>query len=141
MKNLSEARDRIGLSQAELAEKLRVNQQTISSWERGRSEPLQDQEKELRIVLGIDEAGGIPDSSPLAAWLSSARSGKGWSVPELAHRAGLTPPAVYRIESGVTRNVPRGDSTETRGGPWELGSTSYRRRASAGGSGGRSWLA
>lgn len=51
---------------------------------------------------------GVTDASPLAAWVTKARSQKGWSVPELAHHSGLTPPAVYRIESGVTRNVREG---------------------------------
>jgi transcriptional regulator with XRE-family HTH domain len=106
MKNLREARIRAGLSQVELAAKVDTNQPTISNWEHGKCEPTEKQEKQLRIVLGLEQsADGIVDASPLAAWLSKARLEKRWSVPELAHKAGLTPPAVYRIESGVTRNL------------------------------------
>jgi len=106
MKNLRESRIRAGLSQGELAEKVGVTQPTISNWERGRGDPSEEQRILLQIVLGIDHsAESVPDASPLAAWLSKARMAKGWSVPELAHRAGVTPPSVYRIEAGVTRNL------------------------------------
>jgi len=106
MKNLREARIRAGLSQEELATKIGVTQPMISIWELGRAEPSEDHEKNLRIVLGLGGAvDGTVDASPLAAWLSKARLAKGWSVPELAHEAGITPPAVYRIENGVTRNL------------------------------------
>jgi transcriptional regulator with XRE-family HTH domain len=105
MKYLQEARIRAGLSQVELAEKVGVTQPTISNWERGGT-PSQEQERVLRTVIDLGSSvNGVVDASPLAAWLSKARSTKGWSIPELAHKAGLTPPAVYRIESGVTRNL------------------------------------
>jgi len=51
------------------------------------------------------ESVGTTDASPLAAWLTKARIAKGLSVPDLAQHSGLTPPAIYRIESGVTRNL------------------------------------
>lgn len=106
MKNLREARIRAGLSQGELADKLHVAQPTISNWERGKGEPSEQQNKILRTVLDLGEGkNSFADVSPLAAWLTKARLEKGWSVPELAHAAGLTPPGVYRIESGVTRNL------------------------------------
>ncbi len=106
MKSLHEARIRAGFSQGELAEKVGVAQPTISNWERGKGAPSGKQEKHLRTVLDLGSAAdGAVDASPLAAWLTKARSAKGWSVPELAHNAGLTPPAVYRIESCVTRNL------------------------------------
>lgn len=105
MKNLREARIRSGLSQGELAEKLGVAQPTISNWERGRGEPSDEQKKILRTILDLGEGkNGVANASPLAAWLVKARSAKGWSAPELAHTAGLTPAAVYRIESGETPN-------------------------------------
>ncbi|TKB63209.1 MAG: helix-turn-helix transcriptional regulator, partial [Nitrospira sp.] len=106
MKHLYEARIRAGLSQGELAEKLDVAQPTISNWERGKGEPSEQQKKTLRKVLDLNEGkNGIADTSLLAVWLTKARLAKGWSVPELANSAGLTPPAVYRIESGITRNL------------------------------------
>lgn len=106
MSNLREARIRAGLSQGELAEKIGVAQGTVSNWEREKGKPSGEQQKQLQMILGSGSPeSGIADASPLAAWLTKARSSKGWSVPELAHEAGLTPPAVYRIESGVTRNL------------------------------------
>jgi transcriptional regulator with XRE-family HTH domain len=106
MKNLREARIRAGLSQEELAAKVGVTQPTVSNWERAKGVPSAEQEKFLGTVLDLgSSANGTVDASPLAAWLTKARSAKGWSIPELAHKAGLTPPAVYRIESGVTRNL------------------------------------
>jgi transcriptional regulator with XRE-family HTH domain len=47
----------------------------------------------------------MPQASPVAAWLSKSRNKLGWSVPELAEKAGLTSPAIYRIEAGITRNL------------------------------------
>lgn len=106
MDNLREARIRNGFSQGELAEKLEVAQATISNWERGRGAPSTQQESFLRTVLGLDPtADNTDNASPLAAWLTKARTQKGWSIPELAHAAGVTPPSVYRIEAGVTRNL------------------------------------
>ena len=106
IKELKEARIKAGLSQAELASKLSVTQATVSNWERGKGNPSAAQRKVLHTVLGLDESGEPrTDASPLADWLTKARITKGWSVPELASKAGLTPPAVYRIESGVTRNL------------------------------------
>lgn len=106
MKNLREARIRAGLSQEELADKLSVKQPTVSKWERMKGQPSEEQERVLRTILDLGSAAnGSVDASPLGAWLTKARSAKGWSIPELSHKAGLTPPAVYRIESGVTRNL------------------------------------
>lgn len=92
-----------GLSQAELGERVGVSQVLVSNWERGVSDPNERQEASLRRVLGYgaDSVAG----SPLAAWVSKARLELNLSVPELAYKANLTPPAVYRIESGVTRNL------------------------------------
>jgi transcriptional regulator with XRE-family HTH domain len=106
MKNLKEARIRAGLSQGELADKVGVSQPLVSIWERDKGTPSEQQQKALRAVLDLgSSANGAADASPLAAWLTKARSAKAWSIPELAHKADLTPPAVYRIESGVTRNL------------------------------------
>lgn len=109
MKNLKEARISAGLSQAELAEKIGVFAPYISNWETGKKEPSESQLESRRKVLDLGEDGASTDVSPVAAWLTKARSERGWSVPELAHKAGLTPPAVYRIESAGTRNL-RGET-------------------------------
>lgn len=106
MKNLREARRRSGIPQGELGGKVGVTQTTISNWERGKGQPSASQKRQLRIILDLDGTSDeTVDASPLAAWLSKQRMEKKWSIPELAHEAGLTPPAIYRIESGVTRNL------------------------------------
>ena len=106
MKQLREARIRAGLSQEELADKVGVSQPLVSIWERAKGTPSAQHQRALRAVLDLgSSANGAADASPLAAWLTKARAAKGWSIPELAHNAKLTPPAVYRIESGVTRNL------------------------------------
>ncbi|HEY5895322.1 MAG TPA: helix-turn-helix domain-containing protein [Chthoniobacterales bacterium] len=102
---IKNARIKIGLSQAELAGKVGVSQPLVSTWERGRASPSEEQRKKLTEVVGGSGPDSITDASPLAAWLTKARIAKGFSVPELAHLSGLTSPAIYRIEAGITRNL------------------------------------
>lgn len=104
-KKIREARIKSGLSQAELAAKLKISQPQMSLWERGKATPSPVYLKKLSAVLGVDNPETASDVSALAAWLSKARIEKGFSVPELALKTGLTPPAIYRIEHGVTRNL------------------------------------
>lgn len=112
-RKLIESRVKVGLSQKELGDKLGVTQVTISNWERGKSAPSEEQQERLRQIVGAqDEAQRGVEASALGAWLTKARIAKGWSVPELAHAAGLTAPAIYRIEAGTTRNLR--DSTRKK---------------------------
>ena len=104
-RQIKETRIKSGLSQVELAEKIGVSQPLVSTWERGKGTPTHDQFNKLFEVLGDTTPEGATDASPLAAWLGKARLAKGLSIPELAYRSGLTPPAIYRIEAGVTRNL------------------------------------
>ena len=104
-KKIRKLRVRAGFSQGELAEKIKVSQMTISNWENAKTVPTKEQEKLLRRILGIEDTNGGQDASPVAAWVTKARVSGGLSVPELAERSGVTPPAIYRIEAGVTRNL------------------------------------
>jgi transcriptional regulator with XRE-family HTH domain len=45
------------------------------------------------------------DTSPLAIWLTEARTAKGLSVHELGGLSGLSPAAIYKIKQGITRNL------------------------------------
>lgn len=104
--NLREARVRIGFSQKEVADKIGVTQAAVSNWESGRAEPRREQREALFKLLGIGDSRALSSgASPVAAWLTKVRVQKGLSVPELAERAGLTPPALYRIEAGKTLNL------------------------------------
>jgi transcriptional regulator with XRE-family HTH domain len=103
--DIKQSRVRSGLSQTELADKIGVTQATVSNWERGKGGPSGEQLNQLGAILGVEGESESVEASPLAAWLAKARVTRGWSVPERAHKAGLTAPAIYRIEAGVTRNL------------------------------------
>jgi len=104
--SIRELRNRAGLSQGELAGKIGVAQMTVSNWETGKAMPKAEQIDKLRQILGINGAeDDAPDASPIAAWVAKSRISKSLSVPELAMQSGLTAAAIYRIESGVTRNL------------------------------------
>jgi len=103
---IKELRVNAGMSQAELAEKIGVSAMTISNWERKKTSPDQNEEVRLRAVLGdASDSPELLSTSPLATWLTKARLAGKLSVPELAQKSGITPPAIYRIEQGVTRNL------------------------------------
>lgn len=53
-RNLAYYREQKGYTQLEIAEKLLIIQQTVSSWERGRTVPKLHQMKKLSNVLEID---------------------------------------------------------------------------------------
>lgn len=103
---IKELRIRAGWSQTELGKKIDVSAMTVSNWENRKSTPSTEQLEELARILGSGDPGAEnANASPIAAWVSKARISKGMSIPELANRADITPPALYRIESGGTRNL------------------------------------
>ena len=69
-------RERAGLSQEALAEKLGVTRQTVSNWENGRATPDAHKLAKLCEVLGVgaDELLGLParPSAPKRKWLIAA---------------------------------------------------------------------
>jgi transcriptional regulator with XRE-family HTH domain len=93
------------MSQTDLAEKIGVHQTKVSAWECGKTEPYGEHLQKLVEVLGDPVGNETNDASPLAAWLTKARIAKGYSVGELAYHAGLSTPAIYRIEQGITRSL------------------------------------
>lgn len=52
-KNIANVRKESGMTQEELAEKLNVTRQAISSWERERTEPDLDTIQKAAVVLGV----------------------------------------------------------------------------------------
>lgn len=63
MKGLAEARKKANIRQTELAEKMQVNQSTISMWESGAASPKADRLPKLASILGctIDALFGSTD--------------------------------------------------------------------------------
>ena len=103
---IKELRVRAGWSQTDLGEKMGMSPMTISNWENNRSSPDEEQKEKLGLILGsADSSTGNASASPIGAWVSKARISKGMSIPELANSADMTPPALYRIEAGTTRNL------------------------------------
>ncbi len=112
-KRIQGARVRAALTQRELAKRTGFAQPTISQWETGWSQPNDDATAQLEQVLGPlrDQPGDGEDNpdaeagqSAIGAWVNKLRQEKGWSVAELAAKAGLSLLAIYRIESGQTEN-------------------------------------
>jgi transcriptional regulator with XRE-family HTH domain len=105
------SRQRSGLTQNELADKVGVTHGAISHWESGRVVPDDSRVGQLESILGsgISGASGNSDSvangaSIVGAWLSKARQSRGITVPELARKAGVSVPAIYNIESGKAQS-------------------------------------
>ncbi len=115
-------RVRLGITQAELGQKLspKVSPATVSHWETEHASPSEEQRAQVREILGQisndseakGEAASGDEESPespsaIGTWLNKHRLKQGLSVPELAHKAGLSAVAVYAIESGRSQNPQR----------------------------------
>jgi transcriptional regulator with XRE-family HTH domain len=105
------AREREGLTQAALAEKVGVAQPTIAVWE-AKDDLPEASRKKLEEVLGPlsvekgAKASAVPDTevSSFGVWLRDERSKASMSVPELAKSSGVSAPAIYNLESGKIQN-------------------------------------
>lgn len=62
--NLKNSRKRLGLTQAGIAKKLNVSQQTIGSWETGRTEPDNEMLKQLAQELGVSISYLLGETQP-----------------------------------------------------------------------------
>lgn len=54
MDNLKFLRDKMGLTQESLADKMNVSQQSVAKWETGQAMPRADKLPELARILGCD---------------------------------------------------------------------------------------
>ena len=108
---LRKAREREGLTQLALADKVGVSQGAVTFWEQGR-EPSEENLKNLERVLGslsgtkkiANHVSATSELSSFGYWLREQRVNAGLSVPELAKRAKVSIPAIYNIESGKIQN-------------------------------------
>jgi len=113
------ARDREGLTQAELADKVGVTAAAICNWEAG-TEPRGHNRIRLEAVLGplskrkkANAEGKAEEGAPATAdrevssfgvWLRDQRIKASMSVPELSRAANVSAVALYNIESGKIQN-------------------------------------
>lgn len=114
---LRRARQREGLTQQALADKVGVSQAAIANWENGSSFNKAKREK-IEAILGPltnkkrvevdgdqDEFADIRgDISSFGSWVLENRSKASLSVPELAKKAGISAVAIYNIENGKIKN-------------------------------------
>lgn len=112
-----------GLTQADLAEKVGVNQMTVSNWETGKKTLNQKQKTAVFEFLGLQKSSSNTEAidtksvveeeddgpSAIGSWLTRARLDSKMSVPEIASKAGLSPTAIYNIEAGRITN-PRAET-------------------------------
>jgi len=105
------AREREGLTQAALAEKVGVTPPSVYVWETGGG-LTKDNRKKVEKILGPlfpkkgNALNSVPETqvSSFGVWLRDQRSAASTSVPELSKASGVSTPAIYNIESGKIQN-------------------------------------
>jgi ribosome-binding protein aMBF1 (putative translation factor) len=121
--SVKKARVRLGMTQTELGKKLEpsVGPATISLWENENSIPSDEQKSQIKRWLGqssiepeaknhketVDKEDVVEAPSAIGAWLNKSRLARGFSVPELAAKSGLSSVSLYNIESGRSQNPQR----------------------------------
>jgi transcriptional regulator with XRE-family HTH domain len=130
---LRAARERAGLTQAELAEKVDCVQGSVSAWELGTVTPRPEQLKKLRGVLPPFRVPSAqapkkslaqsrpPTAQPSGApsaygnWLNETRVKKGLTITSLADKSGVGYWTIANVESGRTQN-PREEARDKLAG-------------------------
>jgi transcriptional regulator with XRE-family HTH domain len=110
-KRIRQAREKKGLTQAELAEKIGVTSTSVSSWETGGG-IADDNRKNLEKILGSlsppkpGKGRSVSDTevSSFGIWLRDQRTKKSLSVIELSKKSGVSNPTIYWIENGNIQN-------------------------------------
>ena len=95
---IAQRRKALGLSQAELAERLHVTDKAVSKWETGRGMPAVDSLEPLAEVLGLS--------------VSELLSGRELTAEELPFIVGVdaTPPALDAMEEGALKGTVQNDA-------------------------------
>ncbi|MCA9441196.1 MAG: helix-turn-helix domain-containing protein [Candidatus Omnitrophica bacterium] len=106
---LRKLRTRENWSRMDLAEKLKVSQQTIYNWETGSTPPSKKNLLGLQSVFGDNaftdsDDSSIRDVNALGSWLLNRRTTLGLTRSELADQSGLTYQTIYNLETGVILN-------------------------------------
>jgi transcriptional regulator with XRE-family HTH domain len=96
-------RDKAGLSQQEIGERIGVSQSQISTWENGSSEPSEKAIQSLSSIFGTEPpVTGL--EAPFGEWLKSRREELRISRTELAKKTGISSLTIYFIETGRTES-------------------------------------
>lgn len=116
---LRRARSAAGLTQAEVAERVGVAQETYAGWERNRSRPAAGQVRPLARALQVDRQdlavavdAARPVEQPRDRWvgvgavIGRRRVALGWSREELGAAVGMSARAVAEWETGVRQPSP-----------------------------------
>jgi transcriptional regulator with XRE-family HTH domain len=114
---LRRARQREGLTQQALADKLGLIQTTISNWENGSPFKSVDRERIEGILGPLTNKKRLPSDpdqkaitvveneiSSFGSWVRENREKASLSVPELARKADISPASIYNIENGKIKN-------------------------------------
>jgi len=94
-------REKVGISQKELAHILGVSHRLVSQWENGGARPTNVMVEKITSVLGVD----LPETKgefDLGGWVRREREQRRLTRGDLARRAGISPLTVYFIETGQT---------------------------------------
>lgn len=110
-KRIRRAREKEGLTQAKLAEKIGVTSASVSTWEAGGG-ISENNKKKLEKILGplspakTKKASMVLEDeiSSFGIWLREQRENKSLSVPELSNLSKISRPTIYFIENGKIQN-------------------------------------
>lgn len=110
---IREAREQLGLTQAELGEHLEIPPETVSRYELDEQRPRAGRLRKIAEFLGLQEAvrAAAGHDETVGARVRRLRLAAGLSQAELGERIGVTFAAVSQYECGV--RVPGGKKIET----------------------------
>ena len=100
-------REKAGLSQKDLADKLGVSQPQVSMWENGLGSPSKETILKIATISGTDIENTTLGSG-LGDWLRTVREKAGLTQAQLAAKAGISPIAISFIETGKTESPQTG---------------------------------
>jgi len=115
--NIRRLREREGIEQLELAERLGISNKTISSWECGRTEPRIGMIERIADALGCTKADIIEPETVTYMFkeaqlmtkgqrIRKARESKNMTQTELANRLKISKQTLYKYENDIITNIP-----------------------------------
>ncbi len=97
-------REQSGLSQAELARKVKVQQPVISQWELEKSQPTEAQVRLLEAVIGaLDDSPNL-DIPAYSAWVSRQLAAEDMTATELHRATAVSYVTILNILNGKATN-------------------------------------